>query len=55
MNNYDERITHIKEGLVQELDLYNLTMITNEGVGLYIEIETDLSYLLKQSPLYGER
>ena len=53
MNNYDERITHIKEGLVQELDLYNLTMITNEGVGLYIEIETDL-FTQTTPPLRGE-
>ena len=53
MNNYDERITHIKESLVQELDMYELTVVTNKGVGLYVEIETD-SFTQTIPPLRGE-
>ena len=53
MNNYDERIVRIREGLTQELDMYELTVMTNKGVGLYVEIETDL-FTQTIPPLRGE-
>ena len=53
MNNYDERIVRIREGLTQELDMYELTVMTNKGVGLYVEIETDL-FTQAIPPLRGE-
>ena len=42
MNDYDERIIQVKESLAQELNMNELTIITNKGVGLYIEIKTEL-------------
>ena len=42
MNNYNERIVSLKEGLTRELNIHELTIIINKGLGLYIEVETDL-------------
>ena len=42
MNDYNERIIQVKESLAQELNMNELTIITNKGVGLYIEIKTEL-------------
>ena len=42
MNNYNERIVSLKEDLTRELNIHELTIIINKGLGLYIEVETDL-------------
>ena len=42
MNNYNERIVHFREGLTLELNMHELTVKINEGLGLYVEIKTDL-------------
>ena len=42
MNNYNERITSIKEDLTRELNMRELTIVVNKGLGLHIEVETEL-------------
>ena len=42
MNNYNERIVSLQEDLTRELDIHELTVVINKGLGLYIEVETDL-------------
>ena len=42
MNNYNERIASIKEDLTRELNMRELTIVVNKGLGLHIEVETEL-------------
>ena len=42
-----------KESLTQNVDMHNLTTMTNKGVGLYVEIETEL-FTQTIPPLQGE-
>ena len=42
MNNYNERIVSLKEDLTREPNIHELTVVINKGLGLYIEVETDL-------------
>ena len=55
MNNYDERIARIKQGLTQELDIRELTVMTNEGVGLYCMLKSRRICSLKQFPFCKEK
>ena len=43
MDTYEERIACIKESLTRNVDLRELTMMTNKGVELHFEIEMELS------------
>ena len=42
MNNYNERIASVKEDLTRELNMRELTIVVNKGLGLHIEVETEL-------------
>ena len=42
MNDYNERIASLKEDLTRELNMHELTVVVNKGLGLHIEVETEL-------------
>ena len=42
MNTYEERINYIGETLAPDVDLHELTELTNESMGLHFEIEMEL-------------